>query len=300
MNVVFAPTNQALLLTILSRRPSASPWRSQLNAATLAGQFDGRQARMSDATKTVHCKQHQVTPATFVCRHLCFGVACGFHRSDDDPADPWPDAWCDRCEAAFEHEGDWNASNEPEISVVCTGCYEEARARNDRVPAPLLPGQLTVSAAEFADLAHQACERSKVRQEAARRAWPPFAYSKRWHYDREARTIRFSGSPAEAAVIADVTIAGSFSTHTNTWMWAWANEAYPDSERAKVAPLRVFGEVRGIEKFHSGQWAAEEIDGWEVTQIAADLVGAAAIYRAPMDHLYIFMLLDNFRALYRS
>ena len=252
---------------------------------------------MSDATKRVHCEQHSETPATFVCRHLCFGVACGFHRSGDDPADLWPDAWCDRCEGAFEREGDWNASNEPELSLLCTGCYEAARARNDRVPPPLLPRQLTVSEAEFADLAYQACERSKVRQEAVRQVWPTFVSAKRWHYDRETRTIRFFGDPVETAVIADVTIAGSFSTRTNTWLWAWANETYLDSERAKVAPLRVFGEVRGIEKFQSAQWAAEEVDGWKVTQIAADLLGAAAIYRAPMDHLLIFMLLNNFRAL---
>ena len=83
-------------------------------------------------------------------------------------------------------------------------------------------------------------------------------------------------------------------------MWTWANEVYPDSERAKIAPLRIFGEVRGIEKFEKGQWAAEEVDGWEVTQIAADVLGAAAIYRAPMDHLFVFMLLDNFRTLYVS
>jgi len=33
-----------------------------------------------------------------------------------------------------------------------------------------------------------------------------------------------------------------------------------------------------------------------VTQIAAYLLGAEAVYRAPMEHLQVFMLLRNFRA----
>lgn len=40
---------------------------------------------------------------------------------------------------------------------------------------------------------------------------------------------------------------------------------------------------------------AEEVDGWELTQIAADLSNAAAIYRAPFDGLHVFFLLDRFR-----
>jgi len=245
----------------------------------------------------VQCELHSETPATFVCVHLRSGVACGFHWSDEDPEDPWPDAWCDRCEAKFEEEGELEASD---LCVVCTGCYETVRGRNVPIPEPIHPGQLVVSAAEFGALAHQACERCKVRQDAAIRAWPKFAKASSWYYDSLTRTIRFFDDPASPGVIADVTIAGSFSQTSNTWMWCWANDEYPDAERAKVAPLEVFGDVRGIEKFRSGQWAGDEIDGWEVTQIAADIFQAEAIYRAPMDHLLVFMLLNRFRSYHAS
>ena len=59
--------------------------------------------------------------------------------------------------------------------------------------------------------------------------------------------------------------------------------------------VRVFGEVRGIRKLAEAHFEADEIDGWELTQIAAYLLGADGVYRAPMDHLMVFMLLDNFR-----
>jgi len=250
---------------------------------------------MSDPEKRVQCSLHGETPATFVCRHLRFGVGCGFHASAEDAGDPWPDAWCDRCEAAFQRYGEWNASNEPEIRLLCAGCYDTARVRNGYVPAPLVPGQLQVDEAAYAELACAACERCKVRQEASKKAWPKFAASKRWHYDDEARTIRFFDERPGMAVVANVTITGSFSTRTSSWMWAWANDGYSDAERAAVAPLRVFGEVRGIEKLESGHWNGEEVDGWEVTQIAADLLRAEAVYRAPFDHLLVFMLLNELR-----
>lgn len=251
---------------------------------------------MSEADKRVQCERHGETAATFACVHLCGGVGCGFHGSTDDPDDAWPDAWCDLCDVAFE--GEWTEANEPEIQLLCTGCYETARARNSYVPAPLVAGQLDVTPQDYRELVRQACDRCRVRQEAAKKAWPKFGASKRWDYDADSQTIRFSDDPGDACIVADVTLVGSFSTTTNTWLWAWDNGNATESERAAVDPLRVFGEVRGIEQFRTGHWPAEEIDGFEVTQLAADLLGATAIYRAPFDHLRVFMLLNGFRTMY--
>lgn len=247
----------------------------------------------------IQCALHSETAATFVCRHLRVGVACGFHCSDEDPDDPWPDAWCDLCDADVDEDGELREFTADDLSPLCTGCYEITRARNSKIPEPLRSGQLDVSEAEFGELARQACDRCQLRQDAAMRAWPLFA-SGRWFYDSLTRTIRFFDDPAAPGVVADVTIVGSFSQRSNTWLWCWANAEYSASERAKVEPLQTFGEVRGIEKFQSGQWPAEEIDGWEVTQIAADLFHADAVYRAPMDHLFVFMLLNRFRSFHAS
>lgn len=255
---------------------------------------------MSDATLPVQCELHSETPATFVCRHLRAGIACGFHCSDEDPADPWPDAWCDLCEADMEEAGEGHGWSAADLSLSCTGCYETIRMRNQSIPGPLHAGQLDVSPLEFIELARQACERGHVRQEAAMRTWPMFASAKHWYYDSHTRTLRFYNDPASPGVVADVTIVGSFSQRSNTWLWCWANAEYSEPQRARMEPLQVFGEVRGIEKFQSSQWRGEEIDAWEVTQIAADLFQAEAVYRAPMDHLFVFMLLNRFRSYHAS
>ena len=250
---------------------------------------------MSDGRKRVECDRHGQTPAAFVCQHLLGGVACGYHGSDEDEADPWPDAWCDLCEATFQRDGEWTDANEPKINLLCTGCYEEARERNERLLPPLHPGQLAVTEHELQALAQEAFSRCDLRQEQVKQLWPAFSEAERWFYDDESRTIRFFDDPAKVFLVADVTIVGSLSTRSNTWLWSWGNEQYGPRDIGHMGRLRVFGEVRGIERFHQPLWSAEEVDAWEVTQIAAELLGAEAIYRMPLDHLFVFLLLDNFR-----
>ena len=68
------------------------------------------------------------------------GSNLGFHcgTSADDPDDPCPDAWCDRCEDAFQAEGgEWNDRSEAvaRIKLLCVRCYEAARERNWRQDA---------------------------------------------------------------------------------------------------------------------------------------------------------------------
>jgi len=254
---------------------------------------------VSDPEHMVRCGEHGETPATFVCRHLQLGVGCGFHCSGENPDDAWPDAWCDGCDAALGRDGVWSESNEPEIGLLCTGCYERVRARNAVVPEPLVPGQVTVTEADYSSLMQDACERAAVRQEKAKKKWR-FTERRRWHFDDVDRTLRFFDEPGGETIVADVTITGSFSTRTNTWMWAWGNDQYTTEQRFAVQAVRTFGEVRGIPKLADVHWPAEEVDAWEVTQLAADLLGAEAIYRAPMEHMLVFMLLDNFRTVHPS
>jgi hypothetical protein len=255
---------------------------------------------MSDPEHQVSCRNHGSTPETFVCVHLAKGAGCGYHASADNPNDPWPDAWCDRCEVAFQAVGAWTSENEPELALLCTHCYEEARARNASVPEPLVGAPIPVDDETYVAFTRAACERAASRQERARTRWPIFAIHDRWHYDGEAGTICFErdgGQEGErATLVADVRVVGSFSTTTNTWLWSWGNEHVSDVERSAIDAVRVFAEVRGIAQLCEAHRPAELAEGWQMAAIAADLLGAEAIYRAPMDHLQVFMLLRGFRS----
>ena len=248
---------------------------------------------MSDPTEPIFCRRHgKSTPVTFVCRHIHDGYGCGFHCADG--ADEWPDAWCDKCEAVLER-GEWtDEMASSDLAVLCTGCYEEARSKNRRIPAGVEPGQLATDEEAFRRLVAAAYQDCNGRQARAFERWK-FDAKGHWHYDAGGGAIWFFDVGDTSAITADVEIVGSFSTRSNTWMWAWGNEQSSARARANMLPVQVFGEVRGIEKLTSAQWAADVVDAWEVTQIAAVLLDAEAIYRAPMDHLRVFMLLRGIR-----
>jgi hypothetical protein len=69
-----------------------------------------------------------------VCTHLFHGVDQGFHAAED-PGNPRPDAWCDRCHAVHLREGGWMEASEKftQITLACGTCYDiiEENSRRD-------------------------------------------------------------------------------------------------------------------------------------------------------------------------
>jgi hypothetical protein len=246
--------------------------------------------------RTVTCATHGEMPATFTCRHVALGVACGFHADEPDADQPWPDAWCDACEDVYREQGDWTdiAEEHAQIQLLCSGCYEVARASNRDVPA-LARGAATRLTCDEADaLVHRAVHAVQDLQAASNRRWG-WLDLPRWDHDPVAGTLVFS-DPArpDATVIGDVDLVGSFSTRTDSFQWSW--QTSPSSPlTCRAARLRAFGEVRGVERLTTPNFACEEVDAWEMTALAAYLLGADGVYRPPFDHLRWFMLVRNLR-----
>lgn len=90
---------------------------------------------MSDRNEKVECRNHGTSYATFVCHHLLTGQGLGF-ICVDDPNDPQPDAWCSECEKVRSAEGSWNDTSEAfaQVSLLCAGCYEVVKRRNESTP----------------------------------------------------------------------------------------------------------------------------------------------------------------------
>ena len=251
---------------------------------------------MSDGAKKVVCKQHGETPPAFACRHLAFGVACGYHASGADPDAPWPDAWCDRCDAAYDREGGWNEASEAEadVKLLCTHCYERSRALNRDVPAPLRRGQLASDEDDWAALVRAAHAHVRELQVRAQDRFD-LGHHDAWSADYDAGRFTF-GSKKRVEVVADLQIVGSYSLTGRSWMWGWANDKVKPPLVEDVARLRVLGEVRGMpwltERLHAD---VDDVHAWELTQVACYLLGHESVYRAPMDSRYLFVLLRNLR-----
>lgn len=107
-------------------------------------------------------------------------------------------------------------------------------------------------------------------------AWP------RWDWDQGERRIVFSedGVPK---VVADIQFVGTISTETNTWLWAWDNP-HLDAELSRaIREVRQFGAAHGIAQLTTAKWAADAVDGWEMTSISAYILQAKGVYRTPRD-----------------
>lgn len=114
----------------------------------------------------------------------------------------------------------------------------------------------------------------------------------RYEYDLFRNEIWWS-SHSGPKVRGKVTIVGSWSTQSNTWLWAWANPHFKDVKLGPIDKVREFGESEDITKLVEPKWDADEVDGWEMTSISARLLEAQGAYRSPGDKGCLFLLYDG-------
>lgn len=114
----------------------------------------------------------------------------------------------------------------------------------------------------------------------------------RYEYDLFRNEIWWSASDGPK-VRAKVTIVGSLSKRSNTWLWAWANPHFQDVVTSLIERVRLFGERESIVKLTEEKWEADEVDAWEMASVSARLLEAQGAYRSPGDSVSLFLLYDR-------
>jgi len=111
----------------------------------------------------------------------------------------------------------------------------------------------------------------------------------RWDYDLDPGTLTFSreGVPK---VRASIQVAGSSSKITNTWLWAWANATLPEKVTQGARIVRSFGQRENLAQLIQERLPDDEHLGWEMTAIAAKVLGAKGAYRCSGDHGFLYVL----------
>ena len=81
------------------------------------------------------CKEHGLAEEAFLCQHLRLHPNQLWCSSRPTEEDPCPDAWCLKCDEAFQEYGEWNEHNEKKmkIELVCQGCYKRLRLGNTEI-----------------------------------------------------------------------------------------------------------------------------------------------------------------------
>ena len=236
---------------------------------------------MSDAESTVDCA-HGTTAATFVCKHLAGrGRDKGFVRERKDD-DPWPDAWCDKCEAMLVKGGGvWTdaLTEKADIQVVCGYCWDESFVRNTakRVTETTVRRFVRKCCRELEE------KMAAWESEFGIGEYPLFKWS-----DEDA-VLRF-GSESSWPVTCDIVVAGTWGKASSTWLWSWANADFPEGVRVPLVPVKRFGEQRGYEPLMRSVVEADAEDAWHQAAVAAHVIGAQAAYRVPYDRGEILLL----------
>ena len=229
---------------------------------------------------SVECVTHGKSAEAFVCRHLLEGEGQGFHTSEDPDSFLFPDAWCDRCEEVRAAEGEWNDASVAfaGIKLICSDCYGGIRERNWHEDKDA-----------FFRLVSSAVDDLNQKQARMRERYP-IDECERYDWDQGTGRLVFSHD-GRAKVVANIVFVGGVSTITSTWMWSWANESVSDQVKEAMWKVREFGIERGFLRLASACWSADECDGWEMTAVAAWLLGAEGAYRTPRDRGFTYMII---------
>ena len=237
-------------------------------------------------TDSIDCKTHGKRGTAFVCRHLVDGSGLGFYWGEDpdDPFSTTPDAWCERCEAAWEAEGEWNERSMAfaDIRAICDRCYLDVRERNWREDE-----------VGFARVSREVEAALTRKQDALRERFDLDSYE-RWDWDMDAGELRFSHQGSDR-VIANILFVGSYAAGDSSWRWAWANASFPDRQRAMLDPVRAWGAEAGFLELVAGFCSADETTGWLMSAFAAERLDALGAYRTPTDFGHLYMILMDAR-----
>jgi hypothetical protein len=246
---------------------------------------------MTEEAASLQCAEHGQAFPTYVCGHL-HGQPGQRWFCDAPQADyPYPDAWCGQCDTELHKQGgEWNEHNEGclDLRVICHHCYQGSMAQSVQA----MDGPLREAWIDTVVEGHEAL----VRKQKALESEHGISRFERWDYDQAQGTLAFSHAGVPR-VLADIEFIGSIGKASGTWQWAWANFHHHAKVVSRIPAVRKWGEAQGFLPLTVPLWDADTTDGWELSGVAAQLLGARGVYRAPSDNGYLFMALMSIRTL---
>jgi hypothetical protein len=96
-----------------------------------------------------------------------------------------------------------------------------------------------------------------------------------WHYDLN--TGRFSVGEC----VFPITAIGTHNENLQTWLWAWANDAFPPAAREASSAIRSLYNLTGFKVFDVPGINASSLDAQDFTAFAIHTLEAIGFYRCP-------------------
>lgn len=141
--------------------------------------------------------------------------------------------------------------------------------------------EMTMVPSDFDSLSERSYEYLEAKQAASQKDFQIGTYE-RFDWDQEKMQLIWSDAGVPK-VIAKIQFVGSISTKSNTWLWSWANPTVSTTLSETMTSVGDYGHTNGFIKLTDEKWAADEVDGWQMTAIAAYLLNAHGAYRSSKD-----------------
>lgn len=109
------------------------------------------------------------------------------------------------------------------------------------------------------------------------------ARSDRWHYDMA------DGSLTIGSTRFAMTPIGTFSPEYQSWLWAWANEDFPDTARAASRRIQGLHAVTGFRVFLEPGIGASFADAQDLAMLAVHQLEAIGLFRCPSDGPVLYL-----------
>ena len=103
------------------------------------------------------------------------------------------------------------------------------------------------------------------------------ANARRWHYEMAEASLTIG------EMRFGMTLIGTYSPEYQSWLWAWANEDFPEVARAASRQIQGLYDVTGFRVFLDVGIGASTADAQDFAALAVHQLGAIGFYRCPSE-----------------
>jgi hypothetical protein len=147
---------------------------------------------------------------------------------------------------------------------------------------PELVGLIAISSVELA-----------TKNAAALHTWG-IGTSDRWSADLAQGSINFHF--ADHTITGPIQVLGTWSSESDTWLWAWANDALPQSVTEAASTTREYGRVHELEALTEAKLGATTAElSEDLASVVVELADLAGMYRAPTQNGFIWLGFTDFQ-----
>ena len=116
----------------------------------------------------------------------------------------------------------------------------------------------------------------------------------RYNFNQKEEMIQFTNQ-LEDRLVFEITCIGSWAPKDKNWIWAWANDSFSESIRAKANELKELERLTGHEVFTREGFECEGEVARDLAYMGVHQLDAIGIYRIEAEDSYVFLALNKIK-----